>query len=65
MVDNKSNVRDKSIRLGIKANLGQVLILVLVTAFIGSMFGMEQTVVPLIGANEYNIRSNALYHHLS
>jgi len=32
----------------------------LVNAFVGSMIGLEQTVVPLIGANEFDIQSNAL-----
>ncbi|WP_196817186.1 MFS transporter [Candidatus Nitrosocosmicus oleophilus] len=32
----------------------------MVNAFVGSMIGLEQTVVPLIGANEFDIQSNAL-----
>ncbi|WP_458720781.1 MFS transporter [Candidatus Nitrosocosmicus sp. R] len=50
----------KPIRLGLRPNLNQFLILVLVNAFVGSMIGLEQTVVPLIGANEFGIQSDAL-----
>ena len=32
----------------------------MVNAFVGSMIGLEQTVVPLIGANEFDIQSNVL-----
>ena len=60
MVGNKSNGPDKPIRLGLRPNLNQFLILVLVNAFVGSMIGLEQTVVPLIGANEFGIQSNTL-----
>lgn len=60
MVGNASGGPDKPIRLGLRPNLNQFLILVLVNAFVGSMIGLEQTVVPLIGANEFGIQSNAL-----
>jgi MFS family permease len=36
------------------------MILVLVNAFVGSMIGLEQTVVPLIGKTGFGIESNAL-----
>ena len=53
MVGNKDNNGPikKPIRLGLRPNLNQFLILVLVNAFVGSMIGLEQTVVPLIGAS--------------
>ncbi len=60
MVGNEEDGHDKPIRLGLRPNLNQFLILVLVNAFVGSMIGLEQTVVPLIGANEFGIQSNAL-----
>ena len=60
MVGNEGDSYDKPIRLGLRPNLNQFLILVLVNAFVGSMIGLEQTVVPLIGANEFGIQSNAL-----
>src|ERR671919_304078 len=48
------------IRLGLRANINQFSILVLVNAFVGAMIGLEQTVVPLIGKDEFGIESNAL-----
>src|SRR6185503_20331687 len=60
VVGNNSDGPDKPIRLGLRPNINQFLILVLVNAFVGSMIGLEQTVVPLIGANEFDIQSNAL-----
>jgi MFS family permease len=56
--NNKDNAR--SIRLGLRPNLNQFLILVLVNAFVGAMIGLEQTIVPLIGKDEFEIESNAL-----
>jgi MFS family permease len=48
------------IKLGLRANINQFLILVLVNAFVGAMIGLEQTVIPLIGKDEFGIESNAL-----
>jgi MFS family permease len=57
--DDKNNV-SRPIRLGLQPNIRQFLILVLVNGFVGAMIGMEQTVVPLIGKNEFGIESNAI-----
>jgi MFS family permease len=54
----KNNAR--SISLGLRQNINQFSILVLVNAFVGAMIGLEQTVVPLIGRDEFGIESNAL-----
>ena len=51
---------DNHIKLGLRPNIGQFLILVLINAFVGAMIGLEQTVVPLIGKNEFGIESNAI-----
>ena len=40
--------------------MGQFVILIVVNAFVGSMIGLEQTVVPLIGKTEFAIDSNAI-----
>ena len=57
----KNNSDDsKTIRLGLKPNINQFLILVLVNAFVGAMVGLEQTVVPLIGKDTFHIESNTL-----
>jgi MFS family permease len=49
-----------TIKQGLRQNLGQFVILIVVNAFVGSMIGLEQTVVPLIGKNEFGIDSNAI-----
>lgn len=56
----KNSYNPNQIRLGLKANINQFSILVLVNAFVGAMIGLEQTVVPLIGRDEFGIESNAL-----
>ncbi len=45
------------VRLGLSENLGQFSLLVLITAFVGSMVGLERTVVPLIGEQEFGLTS--------
>ncbi len=44
-----------SVRLGLKENLGQFALLVLVNAFVGGMVGLERTVVPLVGSQEFGL----------
>lgn len=48
------------IRLGLRENWRQFSLLVLVNAFVGGMVGMERTVVPLIGAEEFEISSTTI-----
>jgi MFS family permease len=43
--------------LGLRANLGQFLLLVLINAFVGAMVGLERDVVPLLGAREFGLAS--------
>ncbi|MGA8616405.1 MAG: MFS transporter [Xanthobacteraceae bacterium] len=45
------------IALGIRANLNQFLLLILVNAFVGGMVGLERTVVPLIGSETFHLAS--------
>ncbi len=54
------DANDDSIRLGLRPNIQQFLIIVLVNAFVGAMIGLEQTIVPLIGKNVFGIESNAI-----
>jgi MFS family permease len=44
-----------TVRLGLRENLGQFSLLVLVNAFVGGMVGLERTVVPLIGSEEFGL----------
>jgi MFS family permease len=48
------------LRLGLKPNINQFLLLILVNAFVGAMIGLEQTVVPLLGKEEFGLESNTL-----
>jgi MFS family permease len=45
------------LRLGLRANLGQFALLVLINAFVGAMVGLERTVVPLLGEREFGLVS--------
>jgi predicted MFS family arabinose efflux permease len=48
------------VRLGLAANWRQFALLVLINAFVGGMVGIERTVVPLIGSEEFGIASTTL-----
>ena len=61
--ENKTNrdTRDISqIKLGLKPNINQFLLLIVVNAFVGAMIGLEQTVIPILGKEEFALESNAL-----
>src|SRR6202045_4182039 len=51
---------DSPIRLGLKENWRQFALLILVNAFVGGMVGIERTVVPLIGSEEFGITSTTM-----
>jgi MFS family permease len=44
-----------AIRLGLRENWRQFSLLVLVNAFVGGMVGLERTVVPLVGPEEFGL----------
>lgn len=48
------------VRLGLRENLGQFSLLVLINAFVGGMVGLERTVVPLVGTEEFGIGSEVV-----
>ena len=48
------------IALGLRENWRQFSLLVLVNALVGGMVGLERTVVPLIGSEEFRIASTAV-----
>jgi MFS family permease len=50
----------QGIRLGLRENWRQFSLLVLINAFVGGMVGLERTVVPLIGAQEFKIASTTI-----
>ncbi len=51
---------DASIALGLRENWQQFSLLVVINAFVGGMVGLERTVVPLIGAEEFKIASTTI-----
>jgi MFS family permease len=60
-LDEKDSTKNNSpIALGLRQNIKQFSILILVNAFVGAMIGLEQTVVPIIGKNDFGIESNAI-----
>src|SRR5438445_153886 len=44
-------------QLGLRANLGQFVLLVVLNAFVGAMVGLERTVLPLLGEQEFGLAS--------
>jgi MFS family permease len=48
------------VRLGLKENWRQFALLLLVNAFVGGMVGLERTVVPLIGSEEFKLASTTV-----
>ena len=49
-----------TIQLGLRENWRQFSLLMLINAFVGGMVGLERTVVPLIGSQEFRIASTTL-----
>jgi MFS family permease len=58
--NDRGNDKDVTIKQGLRQNLSQFVILIVVNAFVGAMVGLEQTVVPLIGKDIFGIQSNAI-----
>jgi MFS family permease len=57
---NPSVRADAGITLGLRENWQQFSLLVLINAFVGGMVGLERTVVPLIGSEEFKIASTTI-----
>lgn len=50
----------EKIRLGLRENWQQFSLLVLVNMMVGGMVGLERTVVPLVGTEEFHIQSDVV-----
>jgi MFS family permease len=48
-----------AVRLGLRANAGQFALLVALNAFVGAMVGLERTVLPLIGRDDFGLSSKS------
>ena len=48
-----------AIRLGLRENMGQFSLLVLVNAFVGAMVGLERSILPAIAEQEFHVAARA------
>jgi MFS family permease len=48
-----------AVRLGLRANAGQFALLVALNAFVGAMVGLERSVLPLIGKDDFGLSSKS------
>src|SRR5262245_40635416 len=48
-----------TVRLGLRENLGQFSLLVLVNAFVGAMVGMERSILPIIAERDFALEARA------
>jgi MFS family permease len=55
-----ANTAGSAVRLGLKENWQQFALLLAINAFVGGMVGLERTVVPLIGSEEFHLASTTL-----
>lgn len=51
---------DSAVRLGLRENWRQFALLILVNAFVGGMVGLERTVVPLLGSEDFKLASTTV-----
>jgi MFS family permease len=52
-------VSPADVRLGLRANAGQFGLLVLLNAFVGAMVGLERSVLPLVGEEDFGLASKS------
>ena len=45
----------KNVQLGLKENIGQFILLIIVNAFVGGMVGLERSILPQIAEAEFHI----------
>jgi MFS family permease len=57
-----SNLTDEkgAIRLGLRANWQQFVLLIVVNAFVGAMIGLERTILPLIAEADFGLASRTV-----
>jgi len=51
---------DRPVQLGLKENLKQFMLLIVVNAFVGAMIGIERSILPEFAAAKFNISSTAV-----
>jgi MFS family permease len=52
-------VSSAAVRLGLRANAGQFALLVALNAFVGAMVGLERSVLPLVGEDDFGLASRS------
>lgn len=52
-------MKTSAIRLGLRENVGQFSLLVLVNAFVGAMVGLERSILPLLAEQEFHIAARS------
>ena len=60
MIGAATNSPPSGVQLGLRENWRQFSLLILINAFVGGMVGLERTVVPLIGSEEFRIASTTI-----
>ena len=45
----------KEIKLGLKENLNQFVLLIIINAFVGGMVGLERSILPQIAEREFHL----------
>jgi len=53
-------IEQSAVRLGLRENWRQFALLIVINAFVGGMVGIERTVVPLIGSEQFHLASTTL-----
>jgi MFS family permease len=53
------NVTASPIQLGLRENLGQFSLLVLVNAFVGAMVGLERSILPAVAQHDFHVAARA------
>jgi MFS family permease len=51
---------EAGVQLGLRANLGQFILLAIVNFFVGGMVGLERTVTPLVGSEQFHLGALAI-----
>jgi MFS family permease len=55
---NNAKIKLMSTKLGLKENLTQFVLLIFVNAFVGSMVGLERTLLPILAKDKFGISSS-------
>ncbi len=52
-------VRGRRVRLGLRENLSQFSLLIVVNAFVGAMFGLERSILPALASQEFQLTASS------